>query len=218
MGKKLALLSGAAVLAVLSGIPDAYAAKTRVETSAHPADEIQVRFDPQARQTRVAGSVGSDQCFAFALPQEWHSMTGGLDTRLKSTLSDAELQVSLRSSHELRGLPQPDLTSRDAALLQQDYENLLGRPAQSVSLASLSPGASRWSATWIDANLPGGPMTVEAFIVPLSEDWVLELSFSHLNAEGEYNALSRSLLTGLSVHEGGRCAGHAAFRTDRATE
>lgn len=212
MGNKLALLSGVVALAaVLSGMPDADAAKAPVETSARIADDIQVRFDPQSRQTHIVGHIDSNQCFAFALPQEWRSMTGGLETRLKAALSDVELQVSLRSSHELRGLPQPDLASRDAALLQQDYENLLGRPAQSVSLASLSPGASRWSATWIDANLPGGPMTVEAFIVPLSEDWVLELSFSHLSAEGEYNSLSRSLLGGLRVLQGARCTGRAAF-------
>lgn len=210
-GKRTMLWGAVALTAILSGVPDAEATRALTDGSAAVPAEIQVRFDPKSGQTRVAGSVASNQCFAFALPQEWRSTTGGLDTRLRSAVSDAELQVSLRSTHELRGLPQPDLTSRDAALLQQDYETLLGRPAQSVSLASLSPGASRWSATWIDANLPGGPMTVEAFIVPLSEDWVLELSLSGLGAEADYNLLSRSLLTGLRVHQGMPCTGRAAL-------
>ena len=212
MGKHLALLSCvAAVPTALSGVPKADAAKAQVQTPSDLSEAVQARFDPHARQTRVAGHVSSNLCFSFVLPQEWRSTTGGLETRLKSASSDAELKVSLRSTHELRGLPQPDLVSRDAALLQQDYENLLGRPAQSVSLASLSPAATRWSATWVDAYLPGGPVTVEAFIVPLSGDWVLELSFSGMNVKEEYDALVRTLLTGLKAQEGSSCGLQMAF-------
>ncbi len=212
MGKNLAVLSCvAAVAAALCGGTKAHAGKLPLPTSFEAQDGVQVRFDPQARRTRVAGRADSRQCFSFTLPEEWRSIAGGMEARLKSALSGAELVVNLRSSNELRGLPQPDLASRDAALLQRDYETLLGRPAQSVSLASLAPGAARWSATWIDAQLPAGPMTIEAFIVPLSDDWVLELSFSNLDAREEHDALVRSLLTGLRVQQGSGCAGHAAF-------
>ncbi len=211
-GKSFARLSCIIGLAfALCGAPKVYAAKMQSQVSFDPADGIQVQFDARSRRTLVAGRAGSDQCFSFTLPQEWRSTTGGLEARLRSVSSDAELVVSLRSSHELHGLPQPDLASRDAALLQQGYENLLGRPAQSVSLVSLAPGAIRWSATWVDGHLPGGPMTVEAFIVPLSEDWVLELSLSHMEAREEYEAVVRNLLTDLSLQQGTGCIGGASF-------
>jgi hypothetical protein len=212
MGKNFALPACVAVLAVaLCGAPKAHAAKVQMPASFDLAQDVRVRIDPQLHRTHVAGRVGSSQCFSFTLPQEWRSTTGGLETRLRSARSGAELVVSLRSTHELRGLPQPDLASRDAALLQKDYENLLGRPAQSVSLAALAPGATRWSATWIDAHLPGGPMTVEAFIVPLSDDWVLELSLSNMDVKEEYDALARGLLANLRVQQESGCADHATF-------
>jgi hypothetical protein len=107
------------------------------------------------------------------------------------------------------GRPQADLAHRDAAFLQRDYEGLLGRPAQSVSLTSPVPGATRWSATWVDASLPSSSraMTVDALIVPLSNEWVLELSL-HDVQEGEvHDALSRRILTGLRVNTGAACRG-----------
>ncbi|KLK94742.1 hypothetical protein AA309_01930 [Microvirga vignae] len=199
------------VTAILCGFPEAQAAKIPLQGASGFDDLVRVQFDPQLRQTRVAGRVASHLCFSLALQQEWRSTTGGMETRLKSVLSDAELEVGLRPAHELRGLPQADLASRDAALLQQDYESLLGRPAQSVSLVSLSPETTRWSATWVDAHLPSGPLTVEAFIVPLSDDWVLELSFSNVPVKEEYDSLVRSLLAGLKVHHGPGCGSQMAF-------
>lgn len=211
MGKFLAVLSGFAALSVALCAPfDAHAAKAPAPFHAG-AEEVHAQFDPGSRQTYVTGRTSSGQCFSLTLPQEWQAATGGLETRLKSTSSGAELTVNLRSSHELRGLPQRDLASRDAALLQQDYESLLGRPAQSVSLASLTPEATRWSATWVDANLPSGPMTVETLIVPLSEDWVLELSLADVPAKEEYETLIRRLLAGLELRQGSGCSNGLAF-------
>lgn len=197
--------------AVLSGNPGAQAAKIPLQGASGFDEFVHVQFDQRLRQTRVAGRVASHRCFSLALQQEWRSTTGGMETRLRSALTRAELAVSLRSAHELRGLPQADLASRDAALLQQDYESLLGRPAQSVSLVPLSPETTRWSATWVDAHLPSGPLTVEAFIVPLSEDWVLELSFSNITVKEEYDSLVRSLLAGLKVHHGPSCDSQTTF-------
>jgi hypothetical protein len=199
------------VAAILCGIPGAQAAKIPLQGASGVGEFVRVQFDQQLRQTRVAGRVASHQCFSLALQQEWRSTTGGMETRLRSALSDAELELSLRPAHELRGLQQADLASRDAALLQQDYESLLGRPAQSVSLVSLSPQTTRWSATWVDAHLPSGPLTVEAFIVPLSEDWVLELSFSNITVKEEYDSLVRSLLASLKVHHGPVCGSQTVF-------
>jgi hypothetical protein len=168
-----------------------------------------VRFDPAARETQVTGHVAPGLCFSFRLPQEWRLDTDGSETRLKAAVSEAGIDVNLRSAGALQHLPQRDLASRDAAFLQRDYENLLGRPAQSVSLASSHAGAVRWSATWIDANLPtpSRAMTIEAFIIPLSREWVLELSPENTGTPNAHNALVRQLLTGLTVHGGADCRG-----------
>ena len=168
-----------------------------------------VRFDPAARETRVTGHVVPGLCFSFRLPQEWRLDADGSETRLKAAASEAGIDVNLRSAGALQHLPQRDLASRDAAFLQRDYEDLLGRPAQSVSLASSHAGAVRWSATWIDANLPtpSRAMTVEAFIIPLSKEWVLELSPENTGTPEAHNALVRRLLTGLTVQSGADCRG-----------
>jgi hypothetical protein len=152
----------------------------------------------------MIGRVAPDLCFSLSLPDEWRRTESGV----KAALSDRELSVNLRSSQELRDMPQPDLVSRDAAALQQDYEELLGRPAQSVSLSS-SAGATRWSATWIDANLPTAShdMTVETLIVPLSSEWVLELSLSGAETREAYNALAQHLLARLKVQGRAACRG-----------
>jgi hypothetical protein len=168
------------------------------------SESVQVRFDPMIRQTSVRGAVPSGLCFSFSLPEEWHSTAHGL----KSALSDIEIGIGLRSAGELRDMPQPDLASRDAALLQRDYEELLGRPAQSISLSS-DAGATRWSATWVDANLPSAShvMTVETLIVPLSGEWVLELSLFGVETREAYNALAQRLLARLKVQGRAACQG-----------
>jgi len=106
-----------------------------------------------------------------------------------------------------KGLARPG-AHVDAAALQQDYEGLLGRPAQSISL-STDAGATRWSATWVDANLPmaSHAMTVEALIVPLSNAWVLELSLSGVETREAYDALAARLLARLRVQGRASCQG-----------
>jgi hypothetical protein len=165
---------------------------------------VQAWFDPSTRQTWVTGRAGADLCFSLALPDEWRLSAQGLE----AVLSDVELALSLRSAQELRDMPQPDLASRDAAVLQRDYEELLGRPAQSVSLSS-NAGATRWSATWVDANLPTAShaMTVETLIMPLSAEWVLELSLSGVETQEAYDALTQRLLSRLKVQGRAACQG-----------
>jgi hypothetical protein len=169
--------------------------------------DSEIRFDPSTRETRLTNRVTPGLCFSLALPQEWQPVHEGEDIRMKAVSSDAGLEIGLRSARELQDLPQPDLAQRDAAFLQRDYEGMLGRPAQSVSLTSPVPGATRWSATWVDANLPSASraMTIETFIVPLSRDWVLELSLTDVPAGAAYDALARSVLSGLVVRVGAAC-------------
>lgn len=212
MGRTLAALSGVAALLAVSvwSSPDAHAEKVLARSDAVFAEGVLAQFDPRARQTRVSGRASSDECFFFTLPQEWQATADGAETRLTAS-SGADLVLTLRSSHELRGLSQKDLALRDATLLQQAYENRLGRPAQSVTFDLLTAQTTRWSATWIDASLPSGRMTVETFIVPLSDDWVLELSFENVETKETYETLVRSLLTGLKLREGGGCRERLTF-------
>lgn len=165
-------------------------------------EAIQVRFDAATHQTQVSGKVASDLCFSFALPEEWRLTEGGL----KAAVSHADLSIGYRSAEELRDMPQSDLAIRDAAVLQRDYEEMLGRPAQSVSLSSKA-GATQWSATWIDASLPAAShaMTVETLIVPLSSEWVLELSLSGVESREAYDTLAWSLLARLKVQGRAAC-------------
>jgi hypothetical protein len=171
--------------------------------------DMQAQYDPAARETRVSGHAARGLCFSFRLPQKWHLNTDGPETGLESVSSEAQLGMSLRSAEALRHLPQRDLASRDAAFLQKDYEEVLGRPAQSASLSSPVAGTVRWSATWIDANLPmpSRAITVETFIVPLSAEWVLELTPARVETPAAYEAIVQPLLAGLTVQSGAACQG-----------
>lgn len=194
---------GAIVLAGLAGASLAHASSDPLDASV-PNQAIEARFNAAAQQTLVTGKAAPDLCFSLSLPEEWRRTEEGL----KAVRSDASLALGLRSAEELSALPQPDLASRDAAALQQDYEDLLGRPAQSVS-QSTDAGATRWSATWVDANLPmaSHAMTVETLIVPLSNAWVLELSLSGVETRDAYDALAARVLARLRVQGRASCQG-----------
>lgn len=172
------------------------------EKTSGPTD---IRFDPATSQTRFAGRVTPNLCFTLVLPQEWR-LAAGEDLRTVLSGSDgAELEVILRSARDIEDRPEPDLAKRDAALLQRDHESLLGRPAQSVSLTSLSSGATRWTAIWVDASLPSNSYTAETFIVPLSSGWLMELSLANLGTQSAYEALAGSVLSSLELRQGADC-------------
>ncbi|MFC4171169.1 hypothetical protein ACFOYU_03710 [Microvirga sp. GCM10011540] len=170
---------------------------------------VELRHHGATGETRLLNRVTPHLCFSLSLPQEWRLTGEEGGTSLEAVSFRAKLDVSLRSAHDLQDLPQTDLAHRDAAFLQRDYEGLLGRPAQSVSLTSPVPGATRWSATWVDANLPTAAraMTIETYIVPLSKEWVLELSLDDVPTGEAHDALVQRLLTGLQVRAGAACRG-----------
>jgi hypothetical protein len=194
------------ILASLLAAPAAMASTLPPEASGQ-GGAIKVRFDPAVQETVIASRVTPRLCFALSLPQEWRQNTGSGETSVTAVSSTAELDVNLRSARELQDQPQGDLAHRDAMFLQQDYEGLLGRPAQSVSLTSPAPGATRWSATWIDRNLPADShaVTIEALIVPLSPEWVLELSLSGIDAPQAHETLVARVLSSLKVQLGAAC-------------
>ncbi|MGO4572562.1 hypothetical protein [Microvirga sp. 2TAF3] len=167
-----------------------------------------VRFERATDETRVVGQITSSLCFILSLPQEWRlAASDDLKMSLSAMSAAAELETFVRSAREVKDRPEPDLASRDAAFLQRDHENLFGRPAQAVTLASLSSGATRWTATWVDANLPSAShaVTVETFIVPISKDWLLELSLSNVETRAAYETLVEKVLSGLKLGQGGEC-------------
>jgi hypothetical protein len=160
-----------------------------------PAPRVAAVFDPAARETRVTGRV-EGMCVALSLPHLWtlNPDAANPDAALSAHLQAADgpaLDLTLRSARSLP--PVPTLASRQgpiaaasdalarraAGALQREHESFLGRAAQSVSLTALGAGALRWTATWIDPQLAAsGALTVDAALLPLSPDWVLEVTLS----------------------------------------
>lgn len=170
-------------------------------------ETAQANFDTALRQTYVSGRIAPNLCLSLTLPQEWRLREDREKIRLKATSPVAEIELGLRSARDLQDLPQPDLAGRDAAFLQRDWEGVLGRPAQSVAVESLALGALRWTATWFDARLPAASqaMTLETFIVPLSREWVLELSPVNVASREAYDDLVRQMLLSLGMVNLTRC-------------
>jgi hypothetical protein len=107
---------------------------------------------------------------------------------------------------DLMELPQGDPITRDAAFLQRDHEGVFGRPAHASSLESV-PGATRWTATWIDGNLPSSThmLTLETYIVRASPDWMLEISISDIDDRDTYDTLVQRVLGNLQTADPARC-------------
>jgi hypothetical protein len=164
------------------------------------------RFDPTTGVTRITGIVARDLCVMLTLPLRWETAddrTAGL----RETRSGVELALSVRAVDAPTTPLDPDLTSRDAHLLQSEYEDLFGRPAQAVALTRLASGLARWTATWIDANFsnPAHSLTTEAFLVELPQKRVLEMSLSNVGTREAYEDLAQEVLSRLKVSGAGQC-------------
>ncbi|QFU17597.1 hypothetical protein [Microvirga thermotolerans] len=179
-------------------------ASLRLQGDSGPA--VSARFDPLADRTRIAHRIGN-LCVTFALPRVWRVTVQDDGHALLSAPDGTALEAVLRPARDVEDMPQPDLASRDAALLQRDHESLFGRPAQSATLVPMPSGAKRWTATWTDANLPGASreVTLDTVIVPLSEEWLLELSLARADAPAVYGALAAEALAGLRREPASAC-------------
>ena len=125
---------------------------------------------------------------------------------LRSGLVGAKLEIVARSAEDLRDAAGPDLPRRSAAALQREYEETLGKPAQSASIEPLGDaGAIRWAATWIDANFSGagGAFAVETVIIAVAPEWLLELTAAKVEGGAMADALVGRALSGLEVATGG---------------
>ncbi|MCB8821898.1 hypothetical protein [Microvirga rosea] len=171
---------------------------------------IAVRFDLKAEQTRVTGRIGDNLCVMLSFPDEWRLAAGGGLRAVVEASHGGEVELVFRPAGEVKDLPQVDLASRDAALLQRDHEEVFGRPAQSATLATLTPGIKRWTATWSDVNLPAasGQITLDTVIVALSDEWLLELSFSEIGTRSTYEATVAEILSSLRLDSASACARH----------
>lgn len=184
-----------------------------------PAPRVAAVFDPATRETRVTGRIAG-LCVALTLPAVWtlDPDAADPDAALSAHLQAADgpaLDLALRSA---RGLPPaPTLASRDALVpaandalarraagaLQREHEGFLGRPAQSVTVTPLGGGALRWTATWLDPQLAAsGALTVDAAILPLSAEWVLELSLSGAEDPALHEAVLGEVLERVRVSRG----------------
>lgn len=174
------------------------------------ADATSVSFDRIAQKVRVDGSLGRDLRFSFQLPPGWReSAHSAHEVTLNSArVRRAMIRVTARSAADLPKIQDRDVVSGIASALQAEHEAGLGKPAQSVSLQPLPAlGAVRWTATWIDENFNNAShsFTTEAFLVELSEDWVLSLTFVNVGGAPVIDALANTVLPTLEVRRGRNC-------------
>ena len=200
----LSLLAGAAQ----AGVSTERAARAR-PASATP--QVSAIVNPATQETRVFAEAGGT-CVSLALPQAWalESDAGAPGAVRLSAADGPVLDLNVRSA---RGLPPvPTLASRDGLLptdaqdlprraafaLQREQEGLMGRPAQSVTLTPLAPGSFRWTATWLDPNLPGG-LTLDTVLLTLSPEWVLEVTLTDAEDPDVHEAVMGEVLGRVKV-------------------
>jgi hypothetical protein len=186
----------------------AHARLDGVSARLSPQHPISAGFDPTKNETHVDGQVAADLCIALMLPQEWRLTQDTEAIRLQAARSGDELLVSIRSEADLRAFPQVDMAGRDAAALQQEYEAMLGRPAQAVAHQPTNrSGVSRWSATWVDANFVNAShsFSIETFIVESPGNRTVELTLTKVAARDSYDAEIAAMLSSLQLTAGTEC-------------
>jgi hypothetical protein len=206
-GAKSARLAGVAVATLMIGV-DAKA------SASGDLWEIGVTFDPLTRETQIKERVSANLCVFFRLDEEWTLSRDTDATLLQAAGGDADLEIRLRSASELQEFPQTDLAGREAAALQRTYEGMIGKPAQAISHQPTGlSGVSRWSATWVDANLAGGnhALEVETFIVDLKSA-ALELTLTEPRTNTAYANQIRRILSSLRIGKGTECGSPARSR------
>jgi hypothetical protein len=194
-----ATLLGLAAAPALAGVGAATLDRPALANLALGAQpEIAARFDPASRATHVTVRVPG-ACAALDLPLAWTLDESAAPARLEAAQGGPSLEVNLRAARNLPPVqslasregalaPTGDLPRRAAAALQREHEEVMGRPAQSVAFTVLDDGAWRFTATWLDANLPA-PVTEDTVFVPLSADWVLELTLDDTDSRGMHEML-----------------------------
>jgi hypothetical protein len=173
--------------------------------------ELLTFFDAAKHETHVLGNLSGRSCIVFRLRNGWRRSEADDVSVSLTQETGARIDVRFRSLGEPTGRRSIERPNSAAAALLLEYEELLGKPVQAVSFRRTGyAGVSRWSATWVDANLasPSHSFTVESLIVSLSGGSTLELTFP-----GDWNASALEpevahLLSTLHVVRGKGCGLH----------
>lgn len=194
-------------MALLCLFPVVAQAGAQSPAGQEPQGAVLVRFDETLQETRVSAKIAPGSCLSLTLPKEWRLGASADRLRLEAASLNAAIEIAVRSARDLKDLPQPNLADRDAAFLQRTWEAALGRPAQSVSVAFPMPGTLRWTATWFDARFPAPSqsMTIDTFIIPLTQDWVIELFPTDIVSPEAYEPLTRQVIAGLKTSATAQC-------------
>ncbi len=125
-----------AILLGLLCLPTGLAASALPDSAANDVPVIIYR--PAFGETQITARLNPGLCVAFSVPDEWRrddAAAGGL--RLVSSTGEGEIEIASRSIRDLNDLPQGNVSARDAALLQRDHEEILGRKAQASAVETM---------------------------------------------------------------------------------
>jgi hypothetical protein len=119
-------------------------------------------------------------CVSVTVPGSWTRGYG--DGVLMSGDGERQLSLALRRGHHVSDVATVPLV--------QDVQAALGKPPQTIRHLALDRG-DRWTATWIDSNLPGaGMLSVDTFAFQISREWLLEVAVDGVASEGEREGIA----------------------------
>jgi hypothetical protein len=142
--------------------------------------KFQRRDETDQNTTLIRSAVGGDLCISVRLMGQWTVEHDGEWLRAIDVEDEAELQIIVLNDADLAPGPET-LTERASASLQDEYERLLGKPAQVVTLERVpASSATRWTATWVDSNFASEDreLSLEAFIFEPVANRVVEMTVS----------------------------------------
>jgi hypothetical protein len=138
------------------------------------------RDEADQNTTMIRSAVGGDLCISVRLMGQWTVERDGQRLHAIHVEDGADIQMIVLTDTDLAPSPET-LTQRAASSLQDEYERLLGKPAQVVTLERVptSP-ATRWTATWVDSNFPNEDrdLSLEVFIFEPLPNRVVEMTVS----------------------------------------
>jgi hypothetical protein len=156
----------------------------------------QHRDESNENTTMIRSALGGDLCISVRLTGRWTVERDGQRLYAIAVEDQADIQIIVLSDADLAPGPET-LTQRAASSLQNDYERLLGKPAQVVTLERVpASSATRWTATWLDSNFlsEGRDLSLEAFIFEPVPNRVVEMTVSGAR-ERRSTILQRALET-----------------------
>jgi hypothetical protein len=147
----------------------------------------------------IRSVIGADLCVSLRLPGRW-KVEHPEPHRINAIDAEKGAQIEIIAYADADFEPGPETLIRRAALnLQQEYERLLGRPAQMTTLEPVpSSPAMRWTATWIDGNFAPDDhaLSFETFILEPILNRIVQISISEAGeARGEVTGLALETVT-----------------------